>query len=132
MNKKFILILALMISACSTSYKGEGLMGGYSDIRIDENVFVVTFKGNTHTDDEKAVDYTLLRSAELALKNDFKYFVIVDRESYSKESSLMSLTTSSRKNTIVCYKEKPLNTFSYNAEFVYRELSEKYSVGFDR
>lgn len=32
-------------------------------------------------------------------------------------------------NTIVCFKEKPNNTFTYNAKFVYKSIREKYGIG---
>ncbi|MFD2177758.1 CC0125/CC1285 family lipoprotein [Veronia pacifica] len=31
-------------------------------------------------------------------------------------------------NTIVCFKEKPENLFSYNAKFTYKSISQKYGI----
>ena len=37
-------------------------------------------------------------------------------------------TKPSQTNTIVCFKEKPISTFSYNAKFIYKSISEKYGI----
>jgi hypothetical protein len=34
----------------------------------------------------------------------------------------------SSTNTIVCFKEKPKNVFSYNAKFIYKNINEKYDI----
>jgi len=59
-------------------------MGGYDDLQLAENVFQIRFKGNAYTSKEKAADYTLLRSAELAKENGFGYFIITERDSWNK------------------------------------------------
>ncbi len=172
MKKALILTMTLMISACATSYKTDGFTGGYSETRLDENVFTVSFKGNAMTSRERAADFTLMRSAELALENDYQYFVIIDKQSYTKISTYVSPVTSNttttanttgsayvsgnyvsgnattsansttttsggnvttsekprETNTIVCFKEKPQNTFSYNARFIYNEIAKKYDI----
>lgn len=172
MKKMLIIVMALLISACATSYKTDGFTGGYSETRLDENVFTVSFKGNARTSKERAADFTLMRSAELTLENGYNYFVIIDRQSYTKISTHVSPVTSNttttanttgsaygsgnyvsgnatttansttttsggnvttyekprETNTIVCYKEKPENVFSYNAQFIYNEIARKYDI----
>lgn len=34
----------------------------------------------------------------------------------------------SSSNTIVCFKEKPENIFTYNAKFIYKTITEKYDI----
>ena len=86
----FFLLLTLL--GCATAYQKDGLMGGFSTTQIDENVFTVTFKGNAYTARDKANDYALLRSAEVALENGFTYFTIVDAKEYAKTGSYTSPT----------------------------------------
>lgn len=87
------LSLILLLGGCATAYQPQGMTGGFSEAQLDTNVFTVTFKGNGFTGRDRANDFTLLRSAELALKHGFKYFVIVDAQKYSKNSTYTTPTT---------------------------------------
>jgi hypothetical protein len=91
--KRIMLLFTIILQGCSTAYQSEGLSGGYSETRLDENVFKVAFNGNGYTDREKAADFTLLRCAELTLQNGYKYFVIIDAESYVSNSTYTAPTT---------------------------------------
>ena len=154
-----ILVLAFL-QGCATGYQSNGFSGGYSETQLDENVFKVTFRGNGYTSRERASDFTLLRSAELTLQAGYKYFSIVDANSYTSNSTYTTPTTSytntnvygsgnyafgnattttyggqtyniskpSSSNTIVCFKEKPANVFSYNADFIYKNITKKYGI----
>lgn len=78
-----VLMLAGAVAGCAnyTKYQPEGLTGGYTDTQLDRNIFRVTFKGNGFTSPERAQDLALLRSAEIALKNGFNYFTVIDENS---------------------------------------------------
>lgn len=155
-----IFLVLVFFQGCATSYQKDGLTGGYSETQLDENVFKVSFRGNGYTRRDRVADFTLLRSAELALENGFNFFVIIDSNSYTSTSAhttptrtnttanvygtgnyaygnATSTTTGgqtyfvskpSSSNTIVCFKEKPAEGFSYNAKFIYKNLSEKYGI----
>ena len=160
---KYLLILILssiLLSGCATTYQSSGFSGGYSETQLDENVFKVAFRGNGYTGRERVADFTLLRSAELSLQNGYKYFVVIDANSYTSNSTHTTPTRSnttanvygsgnyaygnattttyggqtyniskpSSSNTIVCFKEKPENTFSYNADFIYKNIIKKYNI----
>ena len=153
-------ILALaFLQGCSTAYQSRGFSGGYSETQLDENIFKVSFSGNGYISGHKVADYTLLRSAELTLQDGFKYFAIVDANSNIEHSTYTSPTTyhttgnvsgttynanttttggqtyhfskPSSSNMIVCYKEKPENIFTYSAEFVFKNITEKYNINHD-
>jgi len=87
------LSIILLLGGCATAYQPQGMMGGSSETQLDTNVFTVTFNGNGYTGRDKANDYALLRSAELVLEHGFKYFVIVDAQQYSKNSTYTTPTT---------------------------------------
>ena len=63
---------------------------------------------------ERVIDLALLRSAEVALENGFKYFIITDSKAYTEKTDLLqgsipSNTTASRlkrRNTSVTYQVK--------------------------
>jgi hypothetical protein len=160
--KKLIIFLfiVILIQGCATTYRSSGLMGGYKEVRLDENVFKVTFKGNRYTSFERAADFTLMRCAELTSNNGYSFFVIIDADSYSSNSTYTTPTTTNttgsavkigdyvigsaqsttyggqtyniskprRTNTIVCFKEKPTSGFSYNAQFIFKAISQKYGL----
>ncbi len=146
---------AALVAGCATAYQQHGFGGGYSDTQLGENVFQVSFKGNGYTSAERAADFALLRSAELALEHGFPYFSIVSGENSSRRSSYTTPTTTtgsatvvgntvygsatttggetyvtvkpSTQNTILGFKTKPTE-FSYESEYVVRALRQKYGL----
>ncbi len=86
--------LAIVLGACATSYKPQGLSGGFSETQLDRNVFRVSFRGNGYTRPERAEDFALLRSGELALRNGFTHFIIVDGRSSSEYGAYTTPTQS--------------------------------------
>lgn len=93
-NTFLVLILAIMIGGCATMYQRVGFTGGYSETQLGENVFQVSFRGNGYTSYQRASDFSLLRSAEIALENAYNYFIIVDSEKYSKTCAYTTPTRS--------------------------------------
>lgn len=95
--QSFILVSLVLLVGCATAYQQEGFTGGFTETQLGENVFQITFKGNAYTSAERASDFTLLRSAELALEQGYQFFVIVDADSYSTYSTYTTPTTSKTK-----------------------------------
>ena len=52
---------------------------GYNDLEISPKFVRVTFKGNSSTDYTRAVDFALLRAAEVAVERGYPYFVVRTR-----------------------------------------------------
>src|SRR5688572_16406254 len=79
-------LCALVLAACATptpyqpNVQGQSTSGGYSDARIEENRFRVTFSGNSLTSRETVETYLLYRAAELTLSSGYDYFIIADRQ----------------------------------------------------
>jgi len=151
-------LLVLMLAGCATPYKSNGLAGGYSDLQIAENMFKVSFRGNGFTNLQRARDFALLRGAELALGNNYKYFVIIEEANEVENQAhrapveahtrghvydsgsfnattrftggqTYNIATPSSTNTILCFKEKPENhPHAYNAESVYKNMTAKYDI----
>lgn len=98
-SMKPIILISLAVfflQGCATSYQSDGFSGGYSESQLDENVFRVSFRGNGYTRRDRVADFTLLRSAELAIQNGYNYFVVIDANSYTSTSTH---TTPTRTNT---------------------------------
>lgn len=103
MRFTIFIALALLVSACATAYQPQSFSGGFSETQLDRNVFRVSFKGNGYTSRERAEDLALLRSAELALKNGFSHFVIVDGRAGTNYSAFTTPTQSTTVGTASVY-----------------------------
>jgi hypothetical protein len=101
--RSLTLIVALTVAACATGYHSRGLTGGFAEIRLDDNVFQVSFNGNGYTSGDRAADFTLLRSAELARQNGFSHFIIVEREDRTGYGTYTTPTTSTTTATSTTY-----------------------------
>jgi hypothetical protein len=89
-----VILLGALVSGCATHYQKQSFTGGYSETRLGENIFQVSFRGNGYTSRERASDFSLLRSAEVAIENGYRYFVIVESEKYSKVGAYTTPSTS--------------------------------------
>lgn len=80
-----LVALSLLLNACATStpyqpnIPGQSPAGGYSDERLAENRYRVTFTGNSFTSRDRVEGYMLYRAAELTLERGYDWFRIVDR-----------------------------------------------------
>jgi len=97
-------LFALVVCAgCATQYQRESVFkNGYSDYRVGDDRFVVTFRANEHTSAEKTMRYAMKRAAELTLRHGYRYFAIIDQTHTGKHLSYPSLRLS-----IQCYLEAP-------------------------
>ena len=130
----FIICLPIFLVSCATGYQPLNDSSGYWDEQIEPtaNRFTIGYDGNKwHSDPvnrkEKIKDLTLLRSAEVALENGFKYFVISDSKAYTEKTSLLqgslpSNTTSSRLKRINTSETYQIKTIFTTVNYV--ELAE--------
>lgn len=90
MSRKSVAILASialagLLAACTTAtpyqpnIPGQKVSGGFSEMRIEQNRFRVTFSGNSLTSRETVEGYLLYRAAELTVEQGYDWFTIVDR-----------------------------------------------------
>ncbi|MCG2725331.1 MAG: hypothetical protein L6420_03565 [Elusimicrobia bacterium] len=106
MKFNYIILVVFFVSVfsgCATAYKRNGFTGGYSETQLGENIFQVSFRGNGYSSRTRASDFALLRSAEIALENGFRYFIITDAEKYSKESTYKTPTRSHTTGSVSSY-----------------------------
>lgn len=110
--KKFLIIAPILLAGCATSYQPEGFTGGYSDMRMGNDLYRVSFEGNGYTDPNRAADLALLRAAELAMSNGASHFAIVDSASSTTQGQFTTPQTSSTTGTMNTYG----STATYNAQ----------------
>ena len=83
----------IIIAACtSTDNQNKSIIGGYKEELIDQDVnhYRITYEGHrwinkSAAEAQKVLDYSLLRSAELSLENDFLFFVVLSNDSETRE-----------------------------------------------
>ena len=145
MNKLKIIVIflcAILISSCSTTYKrasGPESVGYYDSI-LQENMYEVTFNGNSDISSTTAQDYALLRAAEICIENGYKTFDIINSKDNSKtetggyvnhygryqSTTYISSSTYPKIVLIIkCSKEKNL---TFIAEEIKTNLRKKYNL----
>jgi TonB family protein len=69
-------LAAVLLSACATSYQSGGFTGGYTEKKISDSAYVVTFGGNGFASKDRIYYFWMYRCAELTLQNGFALFQI--------------------------------------------------------
>jgi hypothetical protein len=79
-----LIVSALALSACASTptVYGPAMSAtgvGYSDYRIEQNRFRITFRGGRGAPPEQVSDYALRRAADIALAEGYDWFRVTDR-----------------------------------------------------
>ncbi len=101
MRTVLVLLLCLGLVGCATGYARHGFSGGYSDMKLQDDIFRVMFSGNAFCGRGRAEDFTLLRCAELTLEQGYRYFIIIDEKSEISTSSYTSPVTAETRGSII-------------------------------
>jgi hypothetical protein len=84
-----VVALGLLLGACAaapTPYQAARNGFGYSEQRIEENRYRVSFAGNSATSRPTVEDYLLYRAAELTVQTGHDWFTVVDRNTVQEFS----------------------------------------------
>lgn len=98
-----LLVLVILVSGCATGYGSQGFGGGYTDVKIQDDIFKISFRGNAYLGSSKCQDYAMLRAAEVALENGYKYFIVLDDKSGTQQYSYTTPVESHTSGTINTY-----------------------------
>ncbi len=155
MTRLLFLAATLLLAGCAlkaappTQSRESGALvrtGEYADEQLSTNLFRVTFRGNAALSDMAASDLNLLHSAEVALKNGYRYFVIVLPDTRRTRNGFINyvfaaaptLTHGSDEfgdyplavSMIECFKDKLTTPYGkvYDAETLVQSLRGKYGV----
>lgn len=80
----FTLLTVLVASGCATSYKSEGLGGGYTDMNLGGGRYRIDVSGNSFTSPKKVQNIAMVRAADLTIINGYQYFIIMDTKKNTK------------------------------------------------
>lgn len=95
----YTFLALIMIGGCSTPYQPRGFRGGYSEIKLTSDQYIVSFKGNGSTGSDTVRAYVLYRSAEITLSDGYDYFLVIEGgigssvSTYTSSGSYQSSTT---------------------------------------
>lgn len=96
MKTKFMLVIAILImTGCASQpdYKQAKKGGfGYTESKLSETQYRVHFKARG-SDKGKAMDYAMLRAAELTLLGGYDWFVVTDRETLVDKETVQTSPT---------------------------------------
>jgi hypothetical protein len=85
---KSLTLLALAICGCATPYGPHQLTGGYSEVRIQNDIYRIVFDGNGFIH-QSAVDYyALVRAAELTIQQGRNYFRVLGGDTDVKTTNV--------------------------------------------
>lgn len=119
MKKIALLILGLSVLASCTSlpaYHPASSVNssGFSDQKIDETRYRVTFQGDAATPRYRVEDYLLFRAAELTDEKGFDYFIIEEKQSDSK-TTLKTVRRPALYGRLNHFHGHPIYSFPYYA-----------------
>ena len=120
--KMLFLTSLLLLSACTTSvYKPFDDLIGYSDEVVDreQGIYKIGYVGhewitNSKAEQEKVIDYTLLRSAEVALLNGFRFFIIIENNSEARKILKNKITSTISLGSAIL----PIGTVLFNSSII--------------
>lgn len=72
-----------LATACATSYQSEAFTGGYSEMQLSKNAWLVNFRGNGYTRPARVSDFALLRACELILEAGCTHYRLLDAQTVS-------------------------------------------------
>ena len=144
MKKRGIILLALFtcllinLNGCAigyhslgflgTGYHPDNLAGGYSETKIDQNTYRISFKANPFTSFDTTANYTLYRCAEFTRQHGYDYFVVLDNQESGQVSGayITAMDPSFSKTIKVFHGKKPEGQLNaYDAKEVMSNL-QKY------
>ncbi len=142
---RLIFFVPLVFVSCATGYIKSTLgKAGYNEKHLEKNIFQISFKGNAYTSRERVLDLLSLRSADLALSEGYKYYII----EYSVNLSVNNSGTKVKmrngmpvysaydggvlyyhyQHEIICYKKRPEEKGEiYDAQDIFSRISKKYA-----
>lgn len=95
--RKATFLAVFLLAACGGATAYQHASGpddyGYTEARLTDNRYRVTFYGNSSTSSEAVRDYALLRAAELTLERGHDWFQVADRGMEQESSSRPQAST---------------------------------------
>ena len=73
-----ILVLSILLISCATPYQRMGLLGGYTDQYLGDDIYLITVRVNAYTDEATAYEYFHRRANEIVHLNGYKRYEVLE------------------------------------------------------
>jgi hypothetical protein len=70
------ILLVAILSSCATGYQASGITGGYTEKKISDSAYLVSFGGNGFASQDRIYYFWVYRCAELTLEKGYSLFSI--------------------------------------------------------
>ncbi len=109
MGRILLFIITLAVAGCTTPYQPFEFFGtgGYTDEKISDDSYRVTFYGNRVTSPETVHKFLFYRTAEITLENGFDYFRVVSKTGGNPMFAAMGAKYVTEGHIVKLYKEGP-------------------------
>lgn len=129
----FIFALASCLNSKAVAYQKDNGTGGYTEEKVNNDTYIVSFDGNEYNKKDKTFDYALLRAAEIGQRNNFDYFAIlstVNDKVLEKSNSYTKLDSNDTWLKVQYFKNsKPIKFQTvYEPAVVIKDLRKKYKI----
>ena len=129
----FILTLASCNNSNAVAYQKDNGSGGYTEEKVNNDTYIISFDGNEHNKKDRNFDYALLRAAEIGERNNFDYFAIlstVNDKVLEKSNSYTKLDNNDTWLKVQFFKNnKPMKYQTvYEPKVVINDLHKKYKI----
>ena len=111
--------------------------GGVDELQLNANSWRINATGNGATSSSQVANMALLRGADIALQNGFKYFVVINEKEWSDDRALLttgysfgavttSITWPQVEIIVMMFQEYPndINGVVYETKFICETLGE--------
>jgi hypothetical protein len=123
MFKFFTISFAIsLLAGCATGYQPTGFSGGYSEMALNQDSYIVSFRGNGFTGEGTVQSYLLRRCAELTLNKGYKYFVLITGKT-SVDSAIMQTPTTVNVNSSSSYNGYGYGSTNYYGNSAYSNFN---------
>lgn len=139
---RFAMLMICLSSGCvQTRYAPRSITGGYSEVRVADDMYFLTFSGNAYLDVAKVREYFLYRAAELTVGAGRSFFVVYEDEKQAKPIQVSALLPSDEGFRMMTFKgtkhtnrgyvkmfgSKPDDVvIAYHAPLILSQMRDKY------
>ncbi len=133
----FATALVFVLASCNNSkavaYQKDNGSGGYTEEKVKDDTYVISFDGNEHNKKDRTFDYALLRAAEVGERNNFDYFAIlstVNDKILEKSNSTTKLDNNDTWLKVQYFKNHKPTKYQtvYEPKVVINDLHKKYKI----
>ena len=127
----------MTLASCNNSkavaYQKDNGSGGYTEEKVNNDTYIISFDGNEHNKKDRNFDYALLRAAEIGERNNFDYFAVlstVNDKVLEKSNSYTKLDNNDTWLKVQFFKNnKPMKYQTvYEPKVVINDLHKKYKI----